>query len=62
VLISTAKFSNAGFEVSHSPSGDLRIRDKDLSFSLTLTQAEARDLRDKLSASLDAVEPQKVTA
>jgi hypothetical protein len=55
MVISTAKFSNAGFEVSSTPSGDFRIRDKDLSFSLTITQDEARELVAKLST---AVEPQ----
>lgn len=42
--------------------GNIRIEEEEAEFSLTLSPAEARDLRDKLSAALDAVEPQKVAA
>lgn len=61
MIISNYSLTNAPLEVVPS-GGDLILRDKDNTFALLLKLDEARNIVAKLSAALDAVEPQKVAA
>jgi hypothetical protein len=54
MIITTTTFANAGIKIAVLPSGDIRVSEVESGFSLLLDKAEATDLRDKLSAVLDA--------
>jgi len=62
MVSTTSVFTNAALKVSVLASGDIHVSDADCHVSLGMTAKEARDLRDKLSAALDAIEPQRVAA